>query len=369
MDPIAASTPALTIRGVQTVAVEAPMNFPLGTSAATIRSAPLLLIDLETEQGVTGRTYLFGYRPSGCRAIAEALHDAVAIIRGERVAPVSLGLVLSRRFALLGVTGVVRMALSGLDAALWDALATAAGLPLATMLGAAPRRIPAYNSNGLGLMGPEATAEEALKLLDKGFKAVKLRLGYATLEEDAAVARAVRARMPGDVAMMVDYNQALTATEAIRRGRALESEGVYWLEEPIRHDDYRGNAAIARELALPVQIGENFNGPKAMADALAAEACDYAMPDVARIGGVTGWMQAAGLAAAHGTSMSSHLFPEISAHLLAATPTCHWLEYVDWANAVIEEPLRIQNGEAIVPERPGTGISWDATAVERFRVS
>lgn len=363
------SRAALTIRGVRTVAVKAPMTFALGTSAATIRSAPLLLIDLETEEGVTGRTYLFGYRPSGCRAIAEVLQDAVALIKGERLAPVPLGLMLSRRFALLGVTGVVRMALSGLDAALWDALAVAAGLPLATMLGGSPRRIPAYNSNGLGLMGPEATAEEALKLLDRSFKAVKLRLGYPTLEEDVAVTRAVRACIPENVALMVDYNQALTVAEAIRRGRALQGEGVYWLEEPISHDDYRGNAAIARELALPVQIGENFDGPKAMADALSAGACDYAMPDLARIGGVTGWMQAAGLGAAHGIAMSSHLFPEVSAHLLAATPTCHWLEYVDWASAVIEEPLVIENGEAVIPDRPGSGVIWDAKAVERYRVS
>jgi len=141
--------------------------------------------------------------------------------------------------------------------------------------------------------------------------------------------------------------------EAIRRGRALEGEGVAWLEEPIRHDDYTGNATVARALAVPVQIGENFNGPEAMIEALAARACDYVMPDAARIGGVSGWIQAAGIAAAHGIEMSSHLLPEISAHLLAASPTCHYLEYVDWADAILEEPLQIQDGLARVPDRPG----------------
>ena len=362
-------TPALTIRGVRTTPVEVPMRFALGTSAATIRTAPLLLIGLETEEGITGRTYVFGYRPSGSRAIAEVLQDAVGLVKGEHVAPVPLGLALSRRFALIGVTGVVRMALSGLDAALWDALAIAAGLPLATLLGGAPRRIQAYNSNGLGLMGPEATADEALRLLEQGFGAVKLRLGYASLEEDVAVTRAVRSRIPDHVRLMTDYNQALTAAEAIRRGRALQSEGVYWLEEPIRHDDYAGNAAIARELAVPVQIGENFDGPKDMSTALSAGACDYVMPDLARIGGVTGWMRAAGLATARGIEMSSHLFPEVSAHLLAATPTCHWLEYVDWASPVLQEPLHIVDGDAVVPERPGAGLDWDEKAVERYRVA
>jgi mandelate racemase len=218
-------------------------------------------------------------------------------------------------------------------------------------------------------MAPEAAADEAQRLLEGGFGAVKLRLGYATLAEDLAVTRAVRRVLPDDVALMADYNQALSRAEALRRGRALDDEGLYWLEEPIRHDDYAGYAALADELVLPVQIGENFNGPEAMAQALVAEACDLVMPDLARIGGVTGWMQAAGLAAAHGIPMSSHLFPEVSCHLLAATPTRHWLEYVDWANAIIEEPLRIESGHALVPDRPGSGLTWDDKVVEKYALA
>ena len=356
--------PLLTIRGVRTSAVEVPMKFPLGTSAGTVRSAPLLLIDLETEDGITGRTYLFCYRPSIPRAIDVVLRDAVSVVKGEPVAPLDIGAKLARRFALVGVASVVRMALSGLDAALWDALAVAAGLPLATFLGAKPKAIPAYNSSGLGLMSPEAAADEAEKLLAGGFLSVKLRLGHPNLKQDLAVLRAVRKRLPDAIELPVDYNQALTVAEAIRRGRALEGEGVAWLEEPIRHDDYVGNATVARELAVPVQIGENFNGPQAMIEALAAGACDYVMPDAARIGGVSGWIQAAGIAAAHGIAMSSHLLPEISAHLLAASPTCHYLEYVDWADAILEEPLQIQDGLARVPDRPGIGLTWRSEAVK-----
>jgi mandelate racemase len=361
--------PLLTIRGVRTSAVEVPMKFPLSTSVATVRSAPLLLIDLETEEGITGRTYLFCYRPSVPRAIDVVLRDAVSVVKGEPVAPLDIGAKLARRFALVGVASVVRMALSGLDVALWDALAIAAGLPLATFLGAKPKPIPAYNSSGLGLMPPEAAADEAEKLLAGGFLSVKLRLGNPNLEQDLAVTRAVRKRLPDAVELPVDYNQALTVAEAIRRGRALEGEGVAWLEEPIRHDDYAGNAAVARALAVPVQIGENFNGPQAMIEALAARACDYVMPDAARIGGVSGWIQAAGIAAAHGIEMSSHLLPETSVHLLAATPTCHYLEYVDWADAILEEPLQIQNGLARVPDHPGIGLTWRSEAVKALSLA
>jgi mandelate racemase len=361
--------PALTLRGVRTVAVEVPMRYVLGTSAATVRAAPLLLVDVDTEQGIVGRTYIFCYRRSGARSIAQVVEEAAELVRGEAIAPLSMAATLQRRYALLGVTGIVRMALSALDAALWDAVAVAAGQPLATLLGAAPRPIRAYNSCGLGLMSPPAAADEAERLLEGGFEAVKLRLGYATLDEDLAVTRAVRRRMPDEVQLMVDYNQALSVDDALTRGRALQSEGVAWLEEPIRHDDHRGNAAISQALDLPLQIGENFNGPQALEQALDARACDLVMPDVARIGGVSGWLQAAATAAARGIPMSSHLMPELSGHLLAATPTCHWLEYVDWADVLVQEPLRIQDGRALVPDRPGAGMVWDEAAVRHHRLA
>jgi mandelate racemase len=367
--PPAGALPPLTVRAVQTVAVTVPMRFALGTSAATVREAPLLLIDLLTEEGITGRSYLFCYRPSGSVAIAAVLHEAVGMIAGDRLAPAAIAAKLERRYALIGVTGVVRMALSALDMALWDALAIAARLPLATMLGAAPRPLPAYNSCGLGLMAPQAAADEAELLLEGGFRAVKLRLGHATLSDDLAVTRAVRRRLADHIAIMVDYNQVLTAAEAMARGHAMASEGVYWIEEPIRHDNITAYAKLARELALPVQIGENFDGAKAMAAALDAAACDFVMPDAGRIGGVTGWLQAAGVAASRDVEMSSHLLPEASAHLLAATPTAHWLEYVDWANAILAEPLAIVDGCAVPSSSPGTGIAWNDDAVARYRTS
>lgn len=358
----------LTIRSVRTVAVEVPLTFPLGTSAAIVRDAPMLLVDVLTEEGVVGRSYLFCYRRSGAKAMAAIVEDAIGLVQGQPAAPTAVAELLARRYALLGVTGAVRMALSAIDVALWDAVAIAAGQPLVTLMGAAPRGVRAYNSCGLGLMEPTAAADEAVKLLEDGFTGVKLRLGYETLAQDLATTRAVRGRIPDHVALMVDYNQALSVRQAVERGRALEAEGAYWLEEPIRHDDYAGNAVLAAALDLPLQLGENFNGPPAMCQALAAGACDYVMPDLARIGGVTGWMQASRIAAAAGMEMSSHLFPEISAHLLAATPTCHWLEWVDWMTPLLKMPMAICGGCVQIPDRPGIGLEWDEAAVERFRL-
>lgn len=355
----------LTVRSFRAVPVSVPMNHVLGTSAATVRAAPLLLFELQTNEGIVGRAYQFCYVAAAARAIVALLDDVLEAIRGDVVVPADLWAKLAKRYTLIGVQGIVRMAMSLVDVASWDALARAAGVPLATYLGAKPAPVRAYNSNGLGLMGTDALADEAEALVAEGFSAVKLRLGYATLEEDLAALHAVRRRFGEAVTIMVDYNQALSVAEALRRGRALDGEGVYWIEEAIRHDDYAGSAQLAAEIATKVQIGENFSQVYDMEKALDANACGYVMPDLERIGGITGWQRASALAAARGLPMSSHLYPEVSAHLLAATPTAHWLEYVDWMGAVMTEPLRIVDGHAVPSEKPGNGLEWDEEKVRR----
>jgi mandelate racemase len=360
--------PPLKIRAIQSTAVDVPMTYALGTSRQRITAAPLLLVDVLTEEGIIGRAYLFCYLRAAAPAIAKILGEIESAVKGDAVAPLELWQKLAKRFALIGVQGIVCMAMAGFDTAAWDALAIAAGLPLARYIGAQSRPIPAYNSCGLGLMDdPQAVADEAQKLLANGFRAIKLRLGYATAQQDLAAFQAVRRRVGDGVRIMVDYNQLLSTAEALHRGRMLDAEDVYWLEEPIRHDDYAGNARLTRELKTPVQIGENFSEVTAMSAALDAQASDFVMPDLERIGGVTGWQRAAALAAARGIEMSSHLFPEVSAHLLAATPTCHYLEYVDWADKVIEEPVQIVDGHAVVNNRSGNGLTWNAEAVKRYR--
>jgi len=364
------SRPPLTVRAIRATPVEVPLNFMLGTSQGALREVPLLLVDVETEQGVTGRSWVFCYLRAAAPAIMSLLGEVERLTKGESVDPAALWVKLARRFTLIGVQGIVRMALAGFDAACWDAAAVAAGQPLVRLLGAEPKPIPAYNSCGLGLMDDlGALAAEAEKLLAVGnFRAVKLRLGYPTPERDIAAVHAVRQRIGDAVHLMIDYNQALSVDEALARGRALDAENIYWLEEPIRHDDYAGAARLARELKVPIQIGENFSLPVGMAAALEQAKPDYVMPDLERIGGVTGWRQAAELAATHGIKMSSHLFPEVSAHLLAATPICHFLEYVDWANPLLQQPLALVDGHAVVPERPGNGMVWKEDAVERYRL-
>ncbi|HEX4252041.1 MAG TPA: enolase C-terminal domain-like protein, partial [Pseudonocardia sp.] len=206
------------------------------------------------------------------------------------------------------------------------------------------------------------------ELVAEGFHAIKMRLGRPSAGDDLAAVRAVRAAIAPDVTLMADYNQALGLPSALDRCRTLDDEGLSWIEEPVRHDDYAASAQLAAALRTPVQLGENFAGPRALALALEHGACDLVMPDLDRIGGVTGWQAAAALADVAGMPVSSHLFPEVSVHLLAATPTAHWLEYVDWAAPLLLEPLRIVGGVATPPDRPGNGLEWDTAAVTRYRI-
>ncbi len=357
----------MKIRSLKVRPVAAPMKRPLHTSIAAVTTAALLLIDLETDEGVVGRSYLFGVAKHHLPPLAKLVEAMAAMLAGDEVAPFDIEKKLRSRYALLGVHNVVLFAMAGIDMAAWDALAQAHEVPLVRLLGGTPRAIPAYNSKGLGIMEVAKVAREAVELVDEGFRAVKLRLGRPDARADLEALRAVKQAIGREIALMVDFNQALSVAEAIRRGRMIDEEGgVSWIEEPVRADDFAGCARVAREVATPIQIGENFMGPEQMAQALAAGACDYTMPDAERIGGVTGWLRAAALAQGAGVEMSSHLFPEISAHLLAVTPTCHWLEYVDWADAILAEPVRPVDGKLVVPERPGSGIAWDEAAVKRY---
>jgi len=337
-----AGTSQLTVRKVKTRGVKVPLTFSLGTAVAVVNKVPLLLVDIETAEGFIGRAYLFCYTSSGARAIAEHLREAVDLAPGHAVTPSELAQFLQKRFGLLGVTGTARMALSALDIALWDALGQSLALPLSALLAVPARPLRAYDSRGLGLMLPNQLADEAVR-----FEAVRRAIGP-------------------DIGLMVDYNQSLSLAEALQRGRALDDCGLLWIEEPIRHDDYESYRAISRELKTPVQLGENFNGPEAVQQAVRASASDYIMPDVARIGGVTGWLQAAGIAAASGIEMSSHLMPEISAPLLCFAPSAHWLEWVDWAEVILEEPMRLSDGMAIPSSAPGIGLRWDEARLSKL---
>jgi mandelate racemase len=355
----------LTIQEVAVRAVDAPLDPPLRNSLNVIPRAPLVIAEVRTHQGVTGHAYVFPYTPVALGATAALVRNIGAGLVGREVAPATLWAELHNAYRILGTEGLVQIALSCLDMALWDALARAAGQPLCRLLGAAPRPLPIYAS--LRGWGAAMLAEEAGRAVATlGAGVVKFKVGQPRLEDDLDTVRAVRAAVGDDVEILVDYNQGLTRPEAERRGLALQDLDVRWLEEPLPVDDDAGLAALRGQLRVPVQGGENWWGPKGMARALEAGAVDLCMPDAMKIGGVTGWQQAAALAAAKRIPMSSHIFIEASAQLLPATPTAHLLEHLDVAGPLLRTPLVVKDGMAEVPERPGLGLDWDMAALARW---
>jgi mandelate racemase len=228
--------------------------------------------------------------------------------------------------------------------------------------------VPAYNSNGLWLTDVPTHAAEARELVAEGsFTGLKLRLGRDRLDDDLTAIREVRDAAGSDIKLMVDFNQGLSLGDAIRRCHALDHQGLYWFEEPIAYDNLAGYAQLAAQLNTPVQLGENFYGPREMYKAVCAGAGEYMMPDLMRIGGVSGWLRSVPIAAAAGIQVSTHLYPEVAAHLMRVTETAHWLEWQDWANPILKEPFAVKDGTIVIPEVPGIGIEWDEQAVARYR--
>jgi mandelate racemase len=357
----------LTYESVKVRPVLVPLRRPIVSKVGEYQEWPLILIDLHTREGVTGRSYLQPYLRQAVRYVVPAIEDLAAARAGKPVRPVDDFDTGRRSLNLVGYEGVSMIAVSGLDMAAWDALAKAAGLPLAELLGGSVGPVAAYNSNGLWLHGPGGLDTEAGELLaEGGFSAVKLRLGYDRPADDLHAIDAVRKAAGDDIRIMVDFNQGLSPGDAPQWLHALDDQGLYWFEEPIRYTELAGHALLARELRTPIQLGENFYGPEALAAAVAQRSCDYVMPDLMRIGGVTGWLRSAPVAAAAGMPVSSHLYPEVSAHLLRVTQTAHWLEWADWANPVLAKPFPVADGLLHILRTPGSGIEWNEAAVTRF---
>lgn len=358
-------TAHLSIRSVRARAVDVPLSRPVRTAVGDVPTAPLVLLDVDTHEGVRGRSYIFGYTSRTLGALVRFITDIAPELVGRPVAPVERMREFDRRFKLLGWQGLVGMAVGGLDMAFWDVLGQAAGVPLVSLLGGEPKPLPTYDSYGVIDLSDDGPALE--KAVARGFGGIKIKLAGGTAEDDVRVVREVRDIIGSDVALMVDYNQSLTPAEALKRINRLAEYDLTWVEEPVAADDLHGHSLVRRASPVPVQTGENWWFPRGMANAIAARASDLCMLDIMKIGGVSGWLQAMSQADAASLPLSSHLFVEASAHTLAVTPTAHWLEHLDFAGPLLAEPVQPIDGR-ITPRGPGLGMTWDEQAVARFSV-
>lgn len=359
----------LTLRSIETKTVLLPLKRPIISKVGIYDHWPLILIDLYTEEGIVGHSYLEPYLLDAVKYIIPAIQDLAEKRKGQKIAPMQDWLSDRKTLNLIGYEGLSMIAVSGIDMAAWDALSKAADLPLVSFLGGSIGEVPAYNSNGLWLNPVDTLADEASALIAEGdFSAIKLRLGREIAREDVKAIDEVRRAIGEDTHLMVDFNQGRTFGDALERCHALDDMGLYWFEEPIVYDNTAGYADLRRQLKTPICLGENFYGPRELYKAINAGAADYVMPDLMRIGGVSGWLRSAPIAAAAGIQVSTHLYPEVSAHLMRVTESAHWLEWQDWADPILAEPFKVEQSKIIIPDRAGNGIEWNTDNVKKYQI-
>jgi mandelate racemase len=353
------------IRAVKARALVAPMARPVKNAFGIIEAAPLVLIDVETDQGVAGHAYIFSYTKMTLKPLVMLIEDIGHDLIGKPVAPFDLMAAMDAKFRLLGWQGLVGMAVSGLDMAFWDVLGRLADRPLVELLGGSARPMRAYDS--YGVVDPVADERALRRTLERGFRGIKIKGGDGDAANDERVVKGVRALVGPDVALMIDFNQSLDPAEATRRIARLAPYDLTWVEEPVPQENLSGHAEVRETSPIPIQAGENCGFPRGFAEAIAAGASDFIMPDLMKVGGVTGWLNVAGQADAASIPMSSHLFAEASAHMLAVTPTAHWLEVLDFAGSILTSPIQIVDG-TLTARGPGLGLEWNEAAVAKYLV-
>ena len=359
------SKTAPAIRSVKARAVVVPLKRPVKTALGAFTTGPLVLIDVETDQGVTGRAYIFAYTNLTLKPLIYLVEEIGRELVGKPIAPFDLMAAMDAKFRLLGWPGLIGMAVSGLDMAYWDALGQCANKPVAELLGGTAKPIKAYDS--YGVVDPARDEKDLRRSLDQGFAGIKIKGGDGDAANDERVVAGVRTLLGPDIALMIDFNQSLDPAEATRRIERLAPYDLYFIEEPVPHENLLGHAKVRATSPTPIQAGENWWFPRGFAEAIAAGASDFIMPDLMKCGGITGWMRIAGQAEAASIPQSSHLFAEASAHVLAVTPTAHWLEFLDFAGAILAKPAEIVDG-ALTARGPGLGLEWDEAAVKKYLV-
>jgi L-alanine-DL-glutamate epimerase-like enolase superfamily enzyme len=336
------------------------------------RTRPVVILRLRTDDGVDGLGISF-YGGKMTRTLCLAIEELCALTVGEDPF-LTEHIVAKLRVSTgdpTGAGGIFTLALSAIDIALWDIKGKALGQPLWKLLGGHRERVPTYASGSLrrGLTDDQAQ-EAAHTLVSKGFKEMKTQMGLPgnpSPEDEVRRVRVVREAIGPDIKLMCDINQRWRPEQAIDIGNRVEDVGLFWLEDVTRADDYQGLARVTAALKTPIAGGEYLYGIAPFRQMIEAHSVDIVMIDIIRAGGVTQWMKIAGMAEAFNLPVVSHVMPEILAHVVAACPNGLTVEYMPWMLELFEETPAIENGEIVLPDKPGLGLKFDEKAIAAFK--
>jgi L-alanine-DL-glutamate epimerase-like enolase superfamily enzyme len=352
------------IRSVALSSVHLPLAVPVSdakvlTGVQTpMTEIVLLFAEIDTEDGHDGIGFGYAKRAGGPGQFAHAREIAPVLV-GED--PNDIGRLWNKLMwagASVGRSGLATQAIAAFDIALWDLKAKRAGLPLAKLLGAHRDSVRCYNTSGGFLHTPvEQVMENATASLERGLGGIKIKVGQPDSAADLKRLEAVRTHLGDGVPLMVDANQQWDRPTAGRLGRALESFGLTWIEEPLDAYDTQGHAALAAALDTPIATGEMLSGVAEHVSLIDARACDILQPDAPRIGGITQFLKLAALADHHRLQLAPHFAMEIHLHLAAAYPHEPWVEHFEWLEPLFHERLEIRDGRMHVSDRPGLGFT------------
>jgi L-alanine-DL-glutamate epimerase-like enolase superfamily enzyme len=362
----------MKITHVTTRVLRTPADNPLvvGLPAPT-DTREFVTLELGTDEGLVGLGLTF-FGAALTPALKAAVDGLAALVVGEDPTQTEAIAARCRRAAgSAGPGGIFTLALSAVDIACWDLKGKAVGRSVCSLLGGLRARVPTYASGALMRPHPIAyLAEAGPRLRDMGFRQMKMQCGSEpTVAASIERVRVMREAIGPDVDLMCDINQLWSVNQAIEIGRSVEPYQLFWLEDPTTHDDYPGLARIADALATPIAAGEYHYGITPFRHLLEHRSIDVVMIDLLRVGGITQWMKVAGMAEAFNLPVVSHLVPELHVHLVAAVPNGLTVEYMPWTLRLYEETPALDQGQLVVPDRPGLGLAFDQAALKRYQIA
>ena len=362
----------MKIERVTVEVLETPVDLQYVAGGSSVGANWHVLARVFTDDGVQGIGFVVALRPTLIKALAQATEELGQLLVGMEILEVEAARSrLERAGGSMGPGGMLCLALSSLDIALWDAAGKTLGQPLYRLLGGHRDRVRAYASDALWYsLTPDELAKSAQHHVSQGYDMVKLRLGHeAGPAGEVARVRAVREAVGPDVQIMVDATESWNETQAMAAGRALQEAGISWLEDPVSHQNLAGLAHLAHVLDVPIAAGERLYGVDPFVKTFDARAVDVAIIDLGRAGGITPWMKIAALAEARGIPVAGHVIPEVHVHLLSAIPNGHLVEYMPRSVPIFKTRLVLEDGHLLAPQAPGLGLELDEGACERFRVT
>jgi L-alanine-DL-glutamate epimerase-like enolase superfamily enzyme len=362
----------MKITHVTTRALRTPADNPLvvGLPAPT-DTREFVTLELGTDQGAVGLGLTF-FGGALTPALKTAVDELARLTIGEDPTQVeAITAKLRRAAGSSGPGGIFTLALSAVDIACWDLKGKAVGQSVCALLGGLRDRVATYASGALMRPHPiDYLAKAGPRLRDMGFRQMKMQCGSEpTVSASVERVRVMRESIGPDIDLMCDINQLWSVNQAIEVGRRIEPYHLFWLEDPTTHDDYPGMARIADALTTPIAAGEYHYGITPFRHLLEHRSIDIVMIDLLRAGGITQWMKIAGMAEAFNLPVVSHLIPELHVHLIAAIPNGLTVEYMPWTLQLFEETPALQNGQLVVPSKPGLGLAFDQQAIKRFQVA